>query len=52
MSTRVPIVIIRSTPAASRALDDRVEFVGEIGKIEMAMAVDETEAHVAASGST
>ncbi len=34
----------------ARALDDRVEFVGEIGKIEMAMAVDQR--HVAASGST
>ena len=34
----------------ARALDDRVEFVGEVGKIEMAVAVDEP--HVAASGST
>ena len=45
-----PIVIIRSTPAARRALDDRVELVGEVGKVEMAVAVDQL--HFAASGST
>ena len=27
------------------ALDDSVEFVGEVGEVEVAMAVDETEAH-------
>ena len=33
-----------------RPLDDRIEFVGEVGKIEMAVAVDQP--HFAASGST
>ena len=35
----------------ARPLDDRVEFVGEIGKVEMAVAVDEPHG-AGASGST
>ena len=39
--TRVEMVTMRPTPAASRARHDGVELVREIGKIEMAVAVDQ-----------
>ena len=40
-STSVEIVIMRPTPAARARATTRVAIGGEIGKIEMAMAVDQ-----------
>ena len=40
-ATRVEIVTMRPMPAARARADDGVELVGEIGKIEMAVAVDQ-----------
>ena len=39
--TRVEMVTMRPIPAAVGPRHDAVEIVGEIGKIEMAVAVDE-----------
>ena len=52
--TRVEIVTMRLTPAVARARDDRVELVGEIGEIQVAVAVDKHDGQAAASvsGST
>ena len=55
LRTRVEIVTMRPTPAARARADDGVELVGEVRKIEMAMAVDQHGhgfARASASGST